>query len=166
MTYNKCMKLTKVEKAYLAGIIDGEGCISIHKQLGTRQLRKRHILYIHIANTDEKLMQYLLNKVGGNVSRRQVKKKWKISRVWRIGDNKAKELLKQVYPYLILKRKQAKIGFELRETYNNNERFTEKDNHAKFGYLRTQILKDEIYEQRDKLFKQMKKLNKKGAGHG
>src|SRR3990167_2578066 len=116
--------------SYLAGIIDGEGCISIHKQLGTRQLRKRHILYIHIANTDEKLMQYLLNKVGGNVSRRQVKKKWKISRVWRIGDNKAKELLKQVYPYLILKRKQAKIGFELRETYNNNERFTEKDNHA------------------------------------
>lgn len=56
------LKLTESQKGYVAGIIDGEGSISIHKDSRGNWYTPR----IHVGNTDEKMIDYLLILLGGN----------------------------------------------------------------------------------------------------
>ncbi len=58
-------ELTETEAAYLAGIIDGEGHIGIHK----RKDRGDERLYVSVINTDKPLMKWL-SEICGTISHR------------------------------------------------------------------------------------------------
>jgi len=93
------------ELAYLAGIIDGEGCIS----LGVRKL-----IYvtptIQVTNTDKRLTDWLQSCLGGNVYvGRETRPTRKQPYLWSVAGAKAREIIKAVRPYLMLKVEQADI---------------------------------------------------------
>jgi hypothetical protein len=104
----------KTKYAYLAGIIDGEGCLLI-----SRSNRGSYMNYygrIHVKNTDYRLIKWLLDHFGGNVHqsvpedlvKHAVAYSWYFS-----GDAHDKEvLLLALMPYLIVKKEQAKTLVE------------------------------------------------------
>ena len=95
--------------SYTAGIIDGEGCIGIHKggkhESGTIKYRIRVI----VGNTDRRLVEFLKDNFGGSISKRNVVGNRKKQYAWELGNNMAAGFLKMIHPYLLLKQKQAKI---------------------------------------------------------
>jgi hypothetical protein len=99
---------------YLAGIIDGEGTISISRNGSTANYPKV-VLDITIVNTDERLMKWLITYFGGRyyMRNRQDSPKHKFSFFWRLTGKANKEkILLGILPYLVLKREQALLGLE------------------------------------------------------
>ena len=142
-------KFTEVEKAYLAGIIDGEGCLSVSKEKSPKGEYK--ILYkahLKITNTNQKLIQWLEKIIGKcYIKTDKGDPKWKLRFSWIMTDrDKMFPLLKEILPYLILKKKQAKLILKLRK-----------------GKQKKGIAFDvEERKFREKLYQSMKKLNQKG----
>lgn len=112
----------KAKWGYLAGLIDGEGHISITRsdkpayrtQRGKEKLYPcpvRFGLVIGISNTDIRLMKRLKEMFGGSYSGGKPLKghpNWKPKYQWTVNGNENKELiLLAVLPYLVLKREQA-----------------------------------------------------------
>lgn len=131
----------KIKYGYLAGIIDGEGCLII-----SRSNRGSYMNYygrIHVKNTDTRLIKWLVDNFGGNVhtnipadsAKHAVAYSWYFS-----GDAHDKEvLLLALLPYLIVKREQAKVLVEFfRMTGEKNP------------------------EKREQLYQRMTALNKRG----
>lgn len=117
--------------AYLAGIIDGEGCFTIYKVNPAKYNRFRSIQYrasLTISNTKKELMEWLDKKFANmnhkhKQMRRFSQKNHKIyDRMiyeWTLQGYRLMDLCKQVLPYLVLKKKQCELVIKLRETYGD-----------------------------------------------
>lgn len=112
---------TEAQKAYTAGLIDGEGCIDIgiNKSLYNRGLAKnpQYIVRVTIHMTDVAPLEYLQSIFGGSVIKRNrtaksYKPHWKDSYDWKIASKSATDLLAEIEPYLINKREQALVALE------------------------------------------------------
>lgn len=115
----------KAKWGYLAGLIDGEGHISItrsDKPAFTTKRGKiipcpiRYGIIVAVTNTDFRLMKRLKELFGGSYNGGKPFKghpNWKPKYQWNVCSNKDKELvLLAVLPYLVLKREQAIIALE------------------------------------------------------
>lgn len=109
------MSLTSVERAYIAGIIDGEGSIMLQRS-NARASEAYVFLIIKVANTNKKLLDWLQLKIGkGKIQYiSKMHKGCKDCYHWTIASNEAYELLNLVYPYLVIKTKQADAALALR----------------------------------------------------
>jgi hypothetical protein len=121
----------KTKWSYLAGMVDGEGCISIWrtearahdfetsgKTYGSFNLR------IQIYNTSIELMKWLVANFGGSYNTREhASDKHKNSYNWRPkGENNTKQMLLGILPYLVIKRDQAKLALRYIEIPRNSPR--------------------------------------------
>lgn len=107
--------LSDVDRAYAAGIIDGEGCIRITTRGlrgGTGFRQGQRTLMVEVTNTDHGMIQWLRQRFGGSVS--YFKENAELNRRerwhWRIAANKALYVLDAIWPYIRTKRRQAKLG--------------------------------------------------------
>lgn len=99
---------------YLAGIMDGEGTISINQQ-GKSTNFPKIVLDITVVNTDERLMKWLIKYFGGRyrLRDRQDSPNHSLSFSWRVTGKANKEhILLGLLPYLVIKRAQAMLGLE------------------------------------------------------
>jgi len=89
--------MSPIEWSYLAGLIDGEGTIglaNLKKSLGRKPC-------IKISSTTPELLNWLVPKLGGYVSKSKSKNiKWADSYKWTITGVNALNALKQVQPFL------------------------------------------------------------------
>lgn len=120
-----------IKLAYLAGIIDGEGCFTICKVHPAKYNRYEHPHYrgaLQISNTKIELMQWLNNTFKNfNDShksyRRHIVKVHKVyDRViyeWIVQNYRLLDVCKQVLPYLVIKNRQCALMIEFRETYTH-----------------------------------------------
>jgi hypothetical protein len=112
----------KTALAYTAGIIDGEGCISIylHRTItAKRQRNPFYQLHVSVSSTDEWLCQWLKMQYGGSVrlETRYLRESqrspcWK----WALMSSQAGAFLEQILPYLQLKRPQAEIAIAFQKS--------------------------------------------------
>jgi len=107
----------KLLKAYLAGFFDGEGSIFILRQK-RKKLRDR-ITYstkVEVSNTVKEPLELLHSNYSGTIYThiRQSEKRKPIY-IWSLSNRKAYQFLKDIKPYLIIKKAQAQIGIELQE---------------------------------------------------
>lgn len=88
--------------AYMAGIVDGEGCITIHSTRGYFGLE------IYVVNTYKPLLDWVESLFGGATYLHKVKTspRWD----WQIRGKDAQDLLITLLPYLIVKRNQAELA--------------------------------------------------------
>lgn len=100
------MSLEEVEKAYIAGIIDGEGTITL-----TRHHRNETPApNVSISNNDLTLLHWIKRKVGGTIITKGKKKQHhKESYTWHLRFDKAIGLLNEIRDYLIIKRQHADL---------------------------------------------------------
>ena len=96
--------------AYAAGIFDGEGYVGIDRVSKSKGSKKiHHSIRIVISQKDGAIMDWLKNNFGGNIYSQRNGTLYSIYR-WRIHSKKAADFLKFVYPYLIIKKRQAKLA--------------------------------------------------------
>ena len=110
--------MTPTERAYVGGIIDGEGCIEFKWADRIRKNRKGtptyHTLIVRmeVPQVDKRLIDYLMEitKEGTRDIKRYPKNPtYRDQHRWRVGYHGVYRVLKQVYPYLIVKKQKAKL---------------------------------------------------------
>ena len=110
--------MTSTECAYVAGIIDGEGCIEFKWADRTRRDRKGHPTYstlivrMEVPQVDGRLIDYLMatTKEGTrDMKRYPDKPNWQDQHRWRCGYHGVYRILKQIYSYLVIKQEKAKL---------------------------------------------------------
>jgi len=100
----------KITLAYTAGIIDGDGCVSISKCKDKTKKGFHYQLDVAVWSIDEWLIRWLKMQYGGTIVFRPAsgvrQDRWK----WALTSNKATSFLLLVLPYLNLKQPQAEIA--------------------------------------------------------
>ncbi len=91
---------------YLAGLFDGEGCITIDYRFNGR--KKYHSLSVSITNTSLPTLIQIKDKIGSG----HIQHCRNLVYVWRIHAHKAYEFLKNLLPHLIIKKEEAVIAID------------------------------------------------------
>ena len=109
--------MTPTESAYVGGIIDGEGCIEFKRRKTKRNDRPGKpihnvlVVRMEVPQVDKRLIDYLMEitKEGTrDIKRYPSHPTWHDQHRWRVGYHGVYRVLKQVYPYLIVKKEKAK----------------------------------------------------------
>lgn len=94
---------------YLAGMVDGDGCIGICKDARPRRANPFYWVRLGVTNSNKALLDDLQSQFGGSIS----KDGRKSAGSWYIDGKKAKPLLTKLYPLLRIKGEQALVGLRL-----------------------------------------------------
>jgi len=101
--------------AYLAGLFDGEGCVTIGLTKGKARLQPMHLLICVLSMTTHDAVKEYHDRFGGlfdgPIVRPPRQDMWR----WRVNANKALKFLKVMRPYLKVKSAQADVGIEFQE---------------------------------------------------
>jgi hypothetical protein len=98
------------QTAYLAGVFDGEGCISLHRQI-SRQGRPVYLLYVSVSMCDPQAIKLFCERFGGKISidnRRYSRgnPNHRIIYRWTITGRKALPLIEELDAFIRVKRQQ------------------------------------------------------------
>ncbi len=98
VVYKTTNKLSVADAAYIAGLVDGEGTVSLTR----RHKNENRQLEISISNTEMKLLEYLLKTIGtGRITQKKTySNKHTPSATYLISNRQALSLLEQISPYL------------------------------------------------------------------
>ena len=98
------------DRAWLAGIIEGEGCITIHKREGGRK-NATYGIVLSVANTSRVMIDRIaeLTGLGGNIQEAIRGRNQKLYR-WNAMSDNAKWVLREIYPHIVSKRNQARCA--------------------------------------------------------
>lgn len=112
------------EAAYLAGFLDGEGAFQIRraKDKGSKN-KYRLFACIRVSSTSKAALENLKKNYGGSVADHKFKNpspNWKPAYRWQIASAMAMKLVHAVYPYLIIKKPQAKLLLKLEATMTHS----------------------------------------------
>ena len=107
------------EIIYFSGLFDGEGCILSRKgkhPSGTDCWQ----VWISVANNNKEVMDWLVDKIGGNY---YVSSNKHISYTWTLWKrDEIKKLLENCLDFLIVKKKQARVCLKILEKFHKGIR--------------------------------------------
>jgi len=97
-TYKTTNQLSPTDAAYIAGIIDGEGTITLTK----RHSNEMRQLVVSISNTEIELLNYALQAIGAGkiTGKRTYKDHHFVGFTYSISNRQALSLLEQIQPFL------------------------------------------------------------------
>ena len=94
--------LSDIEAAYAAGILDGEGSVSLTRNHSGRWPSPQ----VSVASNDRELLDWLRCRFGGSITVKQPRKpQHSLSFDWKLTDRRALHFLQIVRPYLVIDRK-------------------------------------------------------------
>ena len=97
-TYQKVIRLCATDAAYLAGLIDGEGTVTLSR----KHRNENRQLAVTISNTERPLLDYVIKIVGAGkiTTKRTAQDHHTPSFTYAVYNRQALYLLEQVHPYL------------------------------------------------------------------
>lgn len=110
------------DRIWLAAIIDGEGCIFIHKrkagQNNGQGYERKNDTYspcLEVANTHESIIKHCLDVVReGTITHQDKENKYKQRNQrlfrWHLRSEQTRILLQEIYPYLVAKKQEARLA--------------------------------------------------------
>jgi len=105
------MTPTRDDKAYAAGLFDGEGCVIIRAQAVAKGTRSSVVLRVSIANTYFPVHSWLRARWGGHVSRRDRPSRDGFLRrpigEWILTSRAAWAFLSDIVPFVVIKKAQV-----------------------------------------------------------
>ena len=96
--------------AWAAGIIDGEGCISLRPQYGRHRRDHQFYLCVDVTNTDLRMLDHLKRLFGGSIRRCKPIPNRRPIWQWSLSSAQAGEALNNLLPFLVTKHNQAELG--------------------------------------------------------
>lgn len=106
--------ITTMNAAYIAGLVDGEGCITIghNKRTETYEVR----VYIGMTEPGKSILTRLETQFGGSVKMaRAATDRWANAYTWTVSGKRAHALLIHIVQYLQIKQQQARLAIFLHE---------------------------------------------------
>jgi hypothetical protein len=117
-------KYKEVDLAYMAGIIDGEGCFfigTVPKKDGDGYISQHYRGLLKVDNTDIRLIEWIDITFSGTSSSNT---KWTSTRrferkifSWIATGDRLLDIAEHILPYLVIKKEQCEIMIEFRKTY-------------------------------------------------
>ena len=112
--------LTHIEKSYIAGFFDGEGCISIYRLTNKKAswAKYRYDLQVFMYNNDENVIRWIHEKMGFGkvrIQKRPQGKEWKPNYFVRFTSKMAKAFLEEIFEYLKVKQERARLAIDFQE---------------------------------------------------
>ena len=114
-----------IDLAYMAGIVDGEGCFfmcKLPKKAGDGYVTEHYRGLLKIDNTDIRLLDWIDTVFSGTSSARcRSTSSRKFERevfTWTATGDRLLDLCEQLLPYLVIKKEQCEIMIKFRKTYN------------------------------------------------
>jgi hypothetical protein len=108
--------LTAPQAAYIAGILDGEGCIMISRKNDTTGVVGgiSYRPFVSVSNTDFVLLEWLkvTTGLGSVTSMRSKRPRERPSWRWDLWSQQAAQVIRAVCPYLVIKADQAALLLE------------------------------------------------------
>lgn len=149
--------MREIDLAYIAGLVDGEGCIRIKKSTYGIRIRKdcqnpTYSEMIQIRMVNEPAIKFIQSRFGGNYYLEKRPYGNKPLYCYQITCKLASNMIKQLLPYLKVKKEVAKIVLKLRKSKENKDSFLR-------GCPTKQPMKKEIVDFRESLYLETKKLN-------
>lgn len=138
------------ERAYIAGFVDGEGCVSV-----AHRLRKYITPFVQISNTNYDVLAWIGSFYGVNVytgiedSRPTRRKSYRLA----LAGQKALNIIRDTYPHLRIKKPQADILLSIKRY--------ETTNRDKLGRIKG-VFNREIELENEKIVAQIRELNRRG----
>lgn len=107
--------------AYMAGIVDGEGSLSIGSYAVTSIGTPQFTTYLSITNTDKNLIDWLVENFGSKshpftqnqLAENSRRPAWR----WQITGDGLLHICEEILPYIVAKRRQVEIMIEMRHTF-------------------------------------------------
>lgn len=134
---------------YLAGFIDGEGCLTISKQnRGGHHISPEYKIKCIVNHTNLDILKVYKNIFGGEIYIVKLKegRNHKKQHQWIISNKVAYDFCKKIIKYLILKKKNAQLLIDFYEKRISNK----------------YPIKTEELERREKILQEIRVLNKRG----
>jgi hypothetical protein len=125
MSTENLPELAETEKAWIAGIIDGEGCIRLHKTI-KKNVPNYYMIEVSVQSRDQYMTRELQSMVSSPRITYYKKEPYGIMATWSISGKKAYNFLKQIIGYLRVKHEQAGKAIEFHETFKS--RFYSRSN--------------------------------------
>ena len=104
------------ELSYIAGLVDGEGSISISKPTNSNN---SFTLEVTVTNKDKQVISWLKESFGGGIRvkyKPEEKFYWSDCYGWKISAQKGLVFLKKILPFLRIKKRQAELAIEFQES--------------------------------------------------
>ena len=144
----------KLDIRYLAGLMDGEGCIAIRLRKDMpKNPRNSYMLVVQISMTHEGVISAIKKSAGGAMS--EIKWHRRMSNrpayQWRLYSNAAAEFLEKCLPYLIVKKDEALLGISFQKHMNEYLNKTRS---------LTQERQEEVWAYRESVYWTMRNLKK------
>ena len=114
--------------AYAAGIVDGEGCLTISKQIRKDRPSPSYRSSVTVSNTNPVLIQFFKDNFGGvfykHSDERTDKnnKNWATAYTWYCSCSNVVEFLESILPYLLIKKGQAEEVINFQKTKSSYPR--------------------------------------------
>ena len=103
--------MNDVELAYLAGIVDGEGTVTMSRS-GTRTYRPA----VNVDSTDRELIEWIHERCGGMIiEKKTYKSHHRQSYIWRLRNFAAVEMLAAILPFMVIERKRKRAEIIVRD---------------------------------------------------
>ena len=101
-------KKTIISLEYLAGLIDGEGCLDF---IDTSRKYRYPRIRVALKESDSRILFLIHDIYGGRINHTGKQKSWKDywseQDLWTIAGEEANKLLKKLLPYLVVKKQKA-----------------------------------------------------------
>lgn len=137
--------MTMIDKKYIAGFIDGEGYISIVKHKDTR-LKRGYTLFpiFRITNSDKIALLEINEFIKGKIKSNGISKNKEHKQVYRIEVielRRIRDILREILPYLIIKKPQAQLMYDFCNKRLDYESRNYTDDDFKFPELFSKLNK-------------------------
>lgn len=108
------------EEGYIAGFIDGEGCISVSKRTGGKS-GVRFQMSVRISNTNKEVLKWMQSIVGGSIYEHRSKDaSRKTSYELCVLSDAAVNLLISIMPHIKVKKRQAELALMFQASFTHN----------------------------------------------
>lgn len=122
------MAATPQQYAYLAGLIDGDGCVALRWQKDKKARSGLTVKpQLQVTSKDQWFLEELILTFGGRLNK-QGRSAFTGGQIWSINfsANEMREMLPYLIPYLVLKKKEARLLLE-GLTITSRHRFKDYD---------------------------------------
>lgn len=107
--------MTKIELAWAAGLIDGEGCIHIHyspPNLRQGTINPQHVLWLKVAMGCRRTVERLALIFGVGTVHRVPTKRHNPAFQWIVQSTRAAQVIRLLRPYFVTKAAEADVALE------------------------------------------------------